>query len=221
MENLTVRFLPLLLLPLSLGLTTALWAAQPEPGTRQQIQVYKSVQDDGVVLYSDTMPMDSSYETLVFDVCYACDVNSKVDWQHTGLFVSEFHETIQAAAKTYRVEPALIRALIHAESAFNPWAVSRKGAKGLTQLMPGTARELGVTDPLNVQQNIFGGTEYLSRLLEQFNGDITLATAAYNAGPTAVTRHKGVPPYAETRTYVQRVQLLYQRYKQVLTAQQG
>ncbi|ALP43040.1 transglycosylase SLT domain-containing protein [Aeromonas schubertii] len=130
--------------------------------------------------------------------------------------MQDYAATIQAAARAYRVEPALIRALIHAESAFNPMAVSRKGAMGLTQLMPGTARDLGVGDAFLAEQNIFGGVKYLSGLLRQYNGDMRLATAAYNAGPGAVDRHKGVPPYAETRAYVERIALLYQRYRDAL-----
>ena len=111
-------------------------AAAPEPvspplppGTRQ-IQVYKSVQKNGVVRYSDMMPEQGHYELLLFNDCYACDPDSKVNWHTTGLFLYDYASTIQAAAKAYQVEPALIRALIHAESAFNPLAVSRKGPWG-------------------------------------------------------------------------------------------
>lgn len=187
------------------------------PGTRQ-IQVYKSVQKNGVIRYSDMMPEQGHYELLLFNDCYACDPASKVNWRTTGLFLYDYASTIQAAAKAYQVEPALIRALIHAESAFNPLAVSRKGAMGLTQLMPATARELGVGDALMAEQNIFGGVKYLAGLLKQYGGNIALATAAYNAGAGAVQKHGGIPPYAETRAYVERVQLLHQRYKEMLNA---
>ncbi len=187
------------------------------PGTRQ-IQVYKSVQKNGVVRYSDMMPEQGHYELLLFNDCYACDPDSKVNWHTTGLFLYDYASTIQAAAKAYQVEPALIRALIHAESAFNPLAVSRKGAMGLTQLMPATARELGVGNALLAEQNIFGGVKYLAGLLKQYGGNVALATAAYNAGAGAVQKHGGIPPYAETRAYVERVQLLRQRYKDMLSA---
>ncbi len=187
------------------------------PGTRQ-IQVYKSVQKNGVVRYSDMMPEQGHYELLLFNDCYACDPDAKVNWHTTGLFLYDYASTIQAAAKAYQVEPALIRALIHAESAFNPLAVSRKGAMGLTQLMPATARELGVGNALLAEQNIFGGVKYLAGLLKQYGGNVALATAAYNAGAGAVQKHGGIPPYAETRAYVERVQLLRQRYKDMLSA---
>lgn len=194
-------------------------AGQPPlpPGTRQ-IEVYKSVQKNGVVRYSDMMPEQGHYELLLFNDCYACDPDSKVNWNTTGLFLYDYASTIQAAAKAYQVEPALIRALIHAESAFNPLAVSRKGAMGLTQLMPATARELGVGNALLAEQNIFGGVKYLAGLLKQYGGNVALATAAYNAGAGAVQKHGGIPPYAETRAYVERVQLLRQRYKDMLSA---
>ncbi|WP_300497719.1 lytic transglycosylase domain-containing protein, partial [uncultured Methylophaga sp.] len=108
----------------------------------------------------------------------------------------------------------LVRAVIHAESAFNAKALSKKGAQGLMQLMPGTAKDLGVTNAFDVQQNIEGGVKYLAGLLNTFDGDIKLATAAYNAGPGAVKRFKGIPPYAETEVYVERVGILHQRYGQ-------
>ena len=197
--------------------TPAIVAAAPVPAARQ-IQVYKSVQKNGVIRYSDMMPEQGHYELLLFKDCYACDPASKVNWRTTGLFLSDYASTIKAAAKTYQVDPALIRALIHAESAFNPQAVSRKGAMGLTQLMPATARELGVGDALVAEQNIFGGVKYLAGLLKQYDGNVALATAAYNAGAGAVQKHGGIPPYAETRAYVERVQLLQRRYKEMLSA---
>ncbi|MGL4251163.1 MAG: lytic transglycosylase domain-containing protein [Aeromonas sp.] len=185
---------------------------------KKQIQVYKSVQRNGVVSYSDIAPEQGHYELLLFNDCFACNPASRVNWQTTGLFLYDYASTIQAAASTYQVEPALIRALIHAESAFNPLAVSRKGAMGLTQLMPATARELGVGDAFLAEQNIFGGVKYLAGLLRQYNGNVALASAAYNAGAGAVQKHGGIPPYAETRAYVERIQLLHQRYKEMLLA---
>ena len=112
---------------------------------------------------------------------------------------------IDAAASRHGIDPALLRGLIRAESGFNPNAGSPAGAQGLTQLMPATARSLGVTNPLDPVQSIEGGARYLRQQLDRFGGNERLALAAYNAGPGAVQRFGGVPPYAETQTYVQRV----------------
>ena len=153
------------------------------------------------------------YQVIVYRSCYACSSLSRVDWRVTRLYMSEFSYSINRAARLYGVDPALVRAVIHAESNFNPLARSRKGAMGLMQLMPGTARDMGVADSSDPGQNIQGGVRYLAYLLERFKGNITLATAAYNAGRGAVSRHHGVPPYEETKTYVFRVNVLHQRYK--------
>jgi soluble lytic murein transglycosylase-like protein len=110
-----------------------------------------------------------------------------------------------AAAKRRGLDPDLVLAVISVESAFRKDAVSPKGAQGLMQLMPGTARELGVKDVFDPAQNLDAGTRYLTALLEEFKGDIRLAIAAYNAGPNAVKRHGGVPPYRETRQHVEKV----------------
>ena len=104
-----------------------------------------------------------------------------------------------------RLDPRLVEAVIKVESAFNSGARSSKGAMGLMQLMPGTARELGVRDAFDPDQNLRGGTAYLRQMLDRFGGDVRLALAGYNAGPAAVERHRGVPPYRETTTYVKRV----------------
>lgn len=112
---------------------------------------------------------------------------------------------IRRAAARHHLAPDLLRAVVQAESNFDPRAVSAKGAMGLMQLMPETARELGVSRPFDIQQNVDGGARYLKRLLERYGGDLRLALAAYNAGPAAVERHEGEVPYAETRTYVRRV----------------
>jgi soluble lytic murein transglycosylase-like protein len=117
-----------------------------------------------------------------------------------------FGAEITAAAQRHDIDPALLAGLIKQESGFNPNARSHAGAQGLTQLMPGTAAGLGVTNSLDPAQAIEGGAKYLAQQLEAFGGDVTRALAAYNAGPGAVQRFGGVPPYAETQNYVRRVQ---------------
>jgi hypothetical protein len=117
---------------------------------------------------------------------------------------------IQEAAATHGMSPSLIRAVIQTESRFNPLAVSRVGAQGLMQLMPGTARHVGIENPFDPRENILGGTKYLSTLLDRFKGNTAKALAAYNAGPTVVARHRGLPPYRETQGYVRKIQKLVQ-----------
>ena len=112
---------------------------------------------------------------------------------------------ILAAASRYRVDPTIIRAIIMAESGFNPRAISRRGAKGLMQLMPRTARSLGVRDSFNPEQNIHAGVKYFSQLLDKFDGDHSLALAAYNAGSRKVRKYKGVPPFKTTQRYIKKV----------------
>lgn len=121
---------------------------------------------------------------------------------------------IAEAARRYRVEPALIAAVIETESGFNPRAGSPAGAKGLMQLMDATARGLGVSDPFDPRQNVLAGTRFLRQLLDRYGGDLRRALAAYNAGPGAVDRYGGIPPYAETQRYVPKVLAALERYRQ-------
>ena len=116
-----------------------------------------------------------------------------------------------AAAQRHGLDPNLVLAVVGVESAFQPDAVSHKGAQGLMQLMPGTAKDLGVTDPLDPAQNLDGGTRYLRQLVALYGGDLGKALAAYNAGPGAVKRHRGVPPYRETLHYIDKVLKRYER----------
>lgn len=121
---------------------------------------------------------------------------------------AELEALAAEAAEEYGVSPELVRAVIQTESGFRTEAVSPVGALGPMQLMPRTAKSLGISDPQDARQNIFGGTKYLSKLLDRFNGNVALALAGYNAGPTVVARHKGIPPYGETRGYVRKIHKL-------------
>ena len=112
---------------------------------------------------------------------------------------------MDTASATYHLDPDLVNSVIHAESGFNPRAVSPKGARGLMQLMPSTASQLGVNNVFDPQANVTGGSRYLRELLERYNFDLVKALAAYNAGPERVEQYRGVPPFRETRAYVARI----------------
>jgi soluble lytic murein transglycosylase-like protein len=126
---------------------------------------------------------------------------------------AQIDRLVGANANAWGVDPALVKAIIANESGFDPAATSKTGAQGLMQLEPGTAAGLGVSNAYDPAQNIWGGTRYIRGLLDRFHGDLRLAVAAYNAGPSAVEKYGGVPPYAETQAYVENVLGSYQKYK--------
>ncbi len=126
---------------------------------------------------------------------------------------TSFDSLISDAAKRYQLDPALVKAVVHTESNFDPQAVSRSGAQGLMQLMPATAASLGVEDSLDPADNVDGGARYLRQMLNRYDQNVSLALAAYNAGPGAVDRYGAVPPYAETQRYVPRALALYKTYQ--------
>ena len=177
-------------------------------------EMYKFTDKDGIVHYTNVRPSgQKNVKTFSFP-CYASDPTcNQLDWEKIPLNRRAFSEAIQAAAEVFAVDDSLIRAIIHAESAYQPEALSPKGAQGLMQLMPETQAELQVVDVFDPVSNIDGGTLYLSRLLEQFDQNVELAAAAYNAGPGAVLEYGGIPPYEETREYVRRIKILYRRYR--------
>lgn len=184
-----------------------------------QGQVYSYVQD-GVRHYSSKRPKGLASATAVrtikysfMETCFACAARPGVNFGRIRLNTDAFRDEIAAASAQYGVEEAIVRAIIHAESAYNPNALSRVGAQGLMQLMPATARRFGVTNAFDASQNIRGGVQYLAWLLKRFNGNLTLAAAGYNAGEGAVDKYRGVPPYSETQRYVVRVAQLAERYR--------
>lgn len=203
--------------------TAATPAAPPKRGYQAprlvQGQIYSYIKD-GVRHYSSKRPRGvasaSAVRTIKYsfmETCYACGARSGVNFGNVRLNTNAFSNEIAAAARDFGVDQAIVRAIIHAESAYNPNALSRVGAQGLMQLMPATARRFGVSNSFDAAQNIRGGVQYLAWLLKRFNGNLTLAAAGYNAGEGAVDKYKGVPPYSETQRYVQRVGLLADRYR--------
>lgn len=182
-----------------------LWAYSPV-----QAQVYTYVDEDGVTVYTDRKPDERRYDVRNLGCYSTC--RTGVDWDRTPLRNGEFAEEIAAASDVFGVDSALVRAVMHVESWFEPEAVSKSGAQGLMQLMPATQTRFGVRDPFDPLDNITAGVAYLSWLLDEFGGDLSRAIAAYNAGENAVRRHGGVPPYPETREYLRRVNIMYRRY---------
>ena len=198
-------------------------AAPTRPGNQAprlvRGQVYSYVQD-GVRHYSSKRPKGVASAKTVrtisysfMETCFACGSKPGVNFGNIRLNKNAFGNEIASAAREFGVDEAVVRAIIHAESAYNPNALSRVGAQGLMQLMPATARRFGVSNSFDAGQNIRGGVQYLAWLLKRFKGDLTLAAAGYNAGEGAVDKYKGVPPYSETQRYVQRVGLLADRYR--------
>ena len=179
-----------------------------------QADIYKYVDKYGRVTLTDR-PSHSGFKRLVKTWKGWNESSSgRTSYKHLADNRKRFREAIASAARDRELPTALVHAVITAESAYNPEAVSRAGAVGLMQLMPATAERYGVYNRRDPHANIKGGTSYLKDLLGMFNNDVSLAVAAYNAGENAVIQHgRKIPPYAETRTYVQRVLKYYADYK--------
>jgi soluble lytic murein transglycosylase-like protein len=176
--------------------------------------MYKFTDKDGITHYTNVRPSGQKNVKVFNFPCYASDPKCKqLDWERIPLNRKAYADEIRSAAQVFTVDDSLIRAIIHAESAYQADALSPRGAQGLMQLMPATQAELEIVDVFDPLSNIEGGTLYLAQLLDQFDQDVDLATAAYNAGPGAVRQYGGIPPYKETLEYVRRVKILYRRYR--------
>lgn len=143
---------------------------------------------------------------------YGCDGAGYLPYAPHALNPQQISTLVDSASASNGVPPGLVRAVLMAESAGDPSAVSVVGAQGLMQLMPGTSADCGIVNPFDATENVQCGTSYLKQLLNRYHGDATLAVAAYNAGPGAVDKYRGVPPYPETRAYVARVISAYRSY---------
>ena len=166
--------------------------------------IYRYEDDEGVVHFTDA-PTDRRFKIFMRDIQKDRRLRTTFRLSACSRDPKEFESIINSCALKYGVDKSLVKAVIHAESGYNPGAVSSKGARGLMQLMPKTAQDLKVADSFNPEDNIRGGVRYLRFLLDTFKGDVTLALAAYNAGLARVSQYGGVPPYEETRNYVAKV----------------
>lgn len=180
-------------------------------GASARADIYRYEDEEGIVHFTDA-PTDQRFKIFMRDLKKDKQLRSKMKFA-SSVNPAEYDQIIATCASKYGVNQSLIKAVIHAESGYNPNAVSRKGASGLMQLMPGTARSLKVSNSFDPKDNVEGGVKYLRFLLDTFRGDVSLAVAAYNAGLNKVARYGGIPPYNETRTYVNRVLSYMQTYQ--------
>jgi soluble lytic murein transglycosylase len=186
------------------GLALAWLAAAVASPSAARGELYTFVDERGVIHYTNLPPRDPRYQPVPRRLQHGfAPARAPSYGGYDGLIV--------LTALEHQVQPALVKAVIAAESGFDAGAVSRKGAQGLMQLMPATAEQLGVEDPFQPSENVRGGTRYLRKMLDRY-GDLSRAIAAYNAGPSAVDRYGGIPPYRETQDYVNRVLTYYRAY---------
>jgi len=172
-------------------------------GRPSHADIYKYVDENGVTHFTNT-PSGDRYQKIIFE-----DKNSHHRIQKAEKRLTDYHQIIDNKSRKYNLKPSIVKAVIKIESNWDSKAVSKKGAMGLMQLMPATARDMDVRNPFDPEENIEGGTRYLKYLLDKFNGDLTLALAAYNAGPKNIERFGGIPPIPETRQYLESVLSLH------------
>jgi soluble lytic murein transglycosylase-like protein len=185
---------------LAAAVVVCVWTADPA-----QAQIYSWRDASGTLVLSDKPRPDGLGDMTTYAVRGAAAIRTTAQPKDTRQ-QGRFDDLIEEHARLHGVSPDLVRAVIQAESGFNPNAISPKGAMGLMQLMPATARELGVANPFHPAENIRGGVSYLARLLAKYDQNVELALAAYNAGPASVERYgNAVPPYKETRNYVSKI----------------
>jgi len=173
--------------------------------------IYRFEDGEGIVHFTDA-PTDKRFKIFLRDLKKDRQLRARLQFSKT-VNPDEYENIIRASADKYGVSKSLIKAVIQAESGYNPNAISVKGASGLMQLMPDTAKSLKVSNSFDPKDNVEGGVKYLRFLLDTFRGDVSLALAAYNAGLNKVARFGGIPPYPETRTYVNRVLSYMQTYQ--------
>lgn len=193
----------------------ALGAAVPA-----QADIYTYRDENGVLNFTNVPPDRAQYDVQVVQRDPRPAVRTAQPAPRTRTVRAmkpspEVDSFVTQAAEAYQVDKALVHAIIHAESAFNPYAISPKGARGLMQLMPATAARYGVRDIFDPQENIRGGVKYMRDLLKMFGYNLRLAVAAYNAGENAVLRYGGIPPYPETVNYVDKVLKLHTSYRNI------
>lgn len=179
--------------------------------SRARADIYRYEDDEGIIHFTDA-PTDKRFKIFMRDLKKDKELRTRLKYAST-VNPAEYEQLIKSCSDKYGVSVSLVKAVIHAESGYNPNAVSSKGASGLMQLMPGTARSLKVADRFNPKDNVEGGVRYLRFLLDTFRGDVSLALAAYNAGLSKVAKYGGIPPFNETRTYVNRVLSYMQSYQ--------
>jgi len=187
-----------------IGLCTSIfvvWTLFVIPYAHADIYLY--IDSEGVLHFTNT-PTSSNYKVYMRET----PARPKA-WRP----IQNYDDVINEAARENGLSSSLLKALIHVESYFNPRAVSKKGALGLMQIMPQNLELLEISDPFDPWENIMGGARYLKAMIERFNGQLPLALAAYNAGPSAVERYQNIPPYDETQRYVEKVMKLFHLYK--------